>query len=261
MSRNLLVRTIGSGIFSTFIIAIQSILKQVNDLENINNIYIEFDKNIENSRHHFHLDNNIYNFVFEQSNDKIYDIIQGALYEDHIYPNLAHIDQNILNKMRFIISKLKLKTTITNKINPEIDQNTLGVHIRVTDMRAIHPGYVENIIDKNSYISKIEQIISENTNINKIFVASDNDILLSELKEYFPNLISNTVSNRWHSQDDPNGSYAEYQYNQIANEQFWIDSFVEMYSLSKCGYLLYSTSNLSHASLFFSNTINKTYKL
>ena len=121
--------------------------------------------------------------------------------------------------------------------------------------------YIMNTRNKDSYIFKIEEIISKNTNINKIFVASDNDILLDELKNYFPNLISNPASNRWHSPDDPNGSYAEYQYNQMANEQFWIDSFVEMYSLSKCGYLLYSTSNLSHSSLFFSNTISKIYKL
>ena len=141
MSRNLLVRTKGSGIFSTFIIAIQSILKQVNDLENINNIYIEFDKNIDNPRHRFHLDNNIYSFVFEQSNDKIDDIIYGTIYEDHIYPNLADIDQNILNKMKFIVSKLKLKPAVTTKINPKIDKNTLGVHIRATDMNVIHYEY------------------------------------------------------------------------------------------------------------------------
>jgi hypothetical protein len=148
MKRNLLVSTKGSGIFSTFIVAIQSILKQVNNLEHINNIYIEFDKNIDNSKHHFHLDNNVYNFAFEQSKDNIDDIIQGKIYEGHIYPNLSDIDGDILNKMRFIISKLKLKTTITNKINPEIDQNTLGVHVRLTDMRATHPEYVKNIINK-----------------------------------------------------------------------------------------------------------------
>lgn len=263
MSRNLLVRTKGGGIFSTFIIAIQSILKQVNDLENINNIYIEFDKNIDNPRHYFHLDNNVYNFVFDQSNDNINSIIQGEVYPDHIYPNLAKIDEDVLNKMKFIVSKLKLKPAVTTKINPKIDKNTLGVHVRVTDMRAGHPEYFLNERTKDTYISKIEEIVSENANINKIFIASDNDDLLSELKKYFPNLISNDVSNRWHTKDDiifPPG-YTEYQYQQMANEQFWIDSFVEMYSLSKCGYLLYSTSNLSHSSLFFSDTISKIYKL
>ena len=262
MSQNLLVRTKGGGIFSTFMIAIQSVLKQVNDLDSIGNIYIEFDKNLDNPRHRFHLENNVYNFIFDQSNDNINSIIQGEVYPDHIYPHLAKIDEDILNKMKFIVSKLKLKPAVTTKINPEIDKNTLGVHIRLTDMRKGHPEHFSNIPrSKDDYISNIKQIISENTNVNKIFVASDNDISISEVKEHFPNLIVNNVSNRWHAQNDRNCSYTEYQYTQMANEQFWIDSFVEMYSLSKCGYLLYSISNLSHSSLFFSNTISKIYKL
>lgn len=260
---NILVRTIGGGIFSTFVVAIQSILKQVNDLEKIDNIYIEFDKERSlNTKHNYHLNDNVYNFAFDQNADNISIVVHGEVYSDHIYQNLGDlINTENLAKIQLIVSKLKLKNKILDKINSEINENTLGVHIRITDMIALHDNYMAHIRTKDSYVSKINQIILQNNNVDKIFIASDNDILLSELKKQFPNIISNTVSNRFDAVYDHSGSYMDYQYNQMSNEKFWIDSFVEMYSLSKCGYLLYSTSNLSHSSLFFSKTIDKIYKL
>jgi hypothetical protein len=260
---NVLVKTIGGGIFSTFVVAVQSILKQINELEKIDNIYIEFDKErSSNTKHNHHLNNNVYDFVLDQNINHINTVVYGIVYPDHIYQNLGDLlNTENLNKIRLIISKIKLKDKILNEINPEINVNTLGVHIRITDMIACHDNYMVNLRTKDSYVSKINQIISENSNIDKIFIASDNDILFLELKKEFPNIISNTVSNRFESIYDHSGSYVDYQYNQMSNERFWIDSFLEMYSLSKCGYLLYSTSNLSHTSLFFSKTINHIYKI
>lgn len=260
---DILIKTIGGGIFSTFVVAVQSVLNQINDLEKIDNIYIEFDKERNlNTKHKHHLNDNVYNFVFDQKQKHITDVVYGQIYRDHIYENLGDLlNTEYLNKIQLIVSKFKLKSKILDKINTKIDKNTLGVHIRITDMITCHNNYMINLRTKDSYVFKIKQIISENSNIDKIFIASDNEILLLELKKEFPDIISNTVFNRFNDIYDYTNSYVDYQYEQMSNENFWVDTFVEMYSLSKCGYLLYSTSNLSHASLFFSKTINKIYKI
>jgi hypothetical protein len=257
---NVLVKTIGAGIFSTFVIALQSIYNQIENLENINSIYIEFD---ENSGHGFHSDNNPYNFILEQTRQNFDIILQGCVYPDHVYQNISDIlNTDHLRKMHLILSKIKFKQSFLDKINNDINHNTLGVHVRATDMVHCHPEYIINERNTNNYFEKINQIILENPNINNIFVASDNIIILNELKQKMPNIIYNhDINNRFDQINDFSGSYVRFQRNNLSNEKFWIDSFLEMYSLSKCGYLLYSISNLSHTSVLISNNISKIYKL
>ena len=45
------------------------------------------------------------------------------------------------------------------------------------------------------------------------------------------------------------------------DEDFWIDTFLEMLSLSKCNTLIYRVSNLNNASVLFSQAIKDTVKI
>ena len=63
------------------------------------------------------------------------------------------------------------------------------------------------------------------------------------------------------SKTEYGGDYYGYQLGNMHREFFWVDSFVDMLSLSRCGILLYKLSNLNNTSLFFSKTLTKFYKI
>ena len=51
------------------------------------------------------------------------------------------------------------------------------------------------------------------------------------------------------------------QLNKSGDEDFWVDTFLEMLSLSKCNTLIYRVSNLNNASVLFSQAIKDTVKI
>ena len=258
---NILVKTVGGGVFSKLMIAIQSILYsefsgKINDVNDINNIYIDIDRNRICRIRNKNININPFNFALEQNEDLVFDrtILShppkhygGKVYTDV----LNHKD---LNKLRIICSKIKIKKDILSLVNNNIGISTLGVHVRLTDMNRIHPEY--GVSSTKNYIDKINDVIVGGN--NKIFVASDNINSLKILKDNF-NIISNETTNR--NSDEKSGNYMQYLRNRCSDKQLWIDSFLEMISLSKCGELIYKVSNLNNASVIFSNTIKKTYKL
>ena len=87
---------------------------------------------------------------------------------------------------------------------------------------------------------------------------SDNEFSLQKIKENF-DIIHNDTNNL--NKTEHGGVYYNYQLDNMHREFFWVDSFVDMLSLSRCGVLLYKLSNLNNTSLFFSKTLTKFYKI
>lgn len=254
---NILVKTMGGGIFSKFMVAIQYVDTNINNVDDIENIYIDInrDKSYISGRqvrwYNVVGDLNPFDFVLEQSMDTKFDV--ELLAKPHTtYKDI--IKRGNLNRLKTIVSKLKIKKSVLDKINPNIDSSTLGVHIRLTDMDIYHPNGSNASLD--NFYNNTVKIISQENGLDKIFVASDNDSSLTHFKNNL-DIMYNEVSNRSKSPSDSKYQ-TELQIDMAASECFWVDSFLEMLSLSKCGKLLYRVSNLSNASVIFSNTITET---
>jgi hypothetical protein len=258
---NVLVKTVGGGIFSTFTIAIQQILEDIPNVNDINNIYIELDKD------RYTYSENILNSVTETSTRNPFDYVLDqinlnpdiTLNANFIKTYLNHNDlygTEELKNLQIICSKIKIKKNILDKIKSNINEKTLGVHVRLTDMLDHHLE-LHNGGSTQDYIDSIKSIIIENE-IENIFVSSDNEFSLHILKENF-DILHNEVNNI--NKTEFGGDYFKYQLDNIHLEYFWVDSFVDMMSLSRCGVLLYKLSNLNNTSLFFSETLKKFYKI
>jgi len=257
----ILVKTMGGGIFSIFTVAIQQILRDISNVEDIENIYIELDK-----PRSIYPNNRLINTIENESGNP-FDFVLDQI---KLQPNIVLIATPLktynnheilygteeLKKLQIICSKIKIKENVLSKIKNDINEDTLGVHVRLTDMLEFHKD-IHNGGSTEEYISSIKKIISTNK-VKNIYVASDNELSLLKLKENF-DIINNTASNL--NKTEYGGDYFNYQLDNMHLEFFWVDSFVDMLSLSRCGTLLYKLSNLNTTSLFFSKTLTKFYKI
>lgn len=250
---NLQIITKGGGIFSHFMTAIQSIESKISNLDSIESIYIKPNTNSTLGLKSNGLINP-FDFVLEQKNEiHDYNIDASGMGS---YTNHDDIPLQTIDRLKTIASKIKIKNEILNKINADINKNTLGVHIRITDMAYYHPEYtLGQTISTDNFLKKTYELISSNDNI---FVASDNTESLNQFKNKFK-IISNNCNNR--CQCEVSENYCDYQINNFNQKSFWIDSFLDMISLSKCGSFIYNVSNLNNAAFIFSQTTIKTYKI
>jgi hypothetical protein len=257
---NVLVKTIGGGIFSKFIVAIQSIVHDRRiDVDLIDNIYVEIDPTrldvttqpnpIENET------GNPFNFVLDQVMLTPDVVVLARPYAGYT-PNHIILGGEEIRKLRVVCGKIKLKDTVLSKVHKDIDSTTLAVHVRLTDMKQHHPE-LHRGSTTNDYINVIDGL---NPN-GKIFVSSDNETSLKTLVDKY-GAIHNTVTNRWVDESTvySNGDYyGKYMAEQMHTESFWVDSFVDMISISKCGGLVYKPSNLNNTAMLYSDTISKIY--
>jgi hypothetical protein len=132
-----------------------------------------------------------------------------------------------------------------------IDDSTVGVHVRLTDMNIIH--------GKDYGVLSFEDFKTQLNPDTKYFISSDNNESINKLKELFGNNI-NYVKDMIRSEFE-NENSESLRLNNFKNPQFWIESFLEMLLLSKCGTLICRSSNLSNASIINSKTIKNIIRL
>ncbi len=259
---NVLIKTVGGGIFSKFMVGVQSLIDTNIDIKDIDSIYI----NVDYGR----LDRNTQPRVIENETKNPFDfVLDQELLVPHVVipaiPRQSYTDHDILttkmveqfNRFRLICDKIKIKNSVLDRVNKNIDENTIGVHVRLTDMAAYHPEHHNQHTTQN-YIDKIDSILTSN---NKLFIASDNVESLNTLKKYYGDIVlTNEVGNR-HHMEGGGKDYGLYMAREMHTKSFWEDSFLDMISLSKCSTLIYKPSNLNNTSMGFSKTINKTYKI
>lgn len=234
----------GGGIFSKYMLAVQ------------NSIYYEIDNiflNITDDR----TDSNMFNNIFKQKDNLDYNIINCQILPSYCSTKKIEESSN-LEKYKYLVNKLIFQDEIINRVETyekklNICKNTIGVHIRLTDM---------NIYHKDNYgVSTISNYIEAIKNYNdfNFFIASDNNESLSELKNIFGdkiNYIDNLIRCD-HSSDDS----LFLQLNKFRDKELWIQIFVEMLLLSKCSKLICRTSNVSNASIIHSNTLSQIIRV
>lgn len=247
-----LVKTVGGGTFSKFMVAVDAVIREIPNVEGIDSLYIDIDRSRIDKTRQMNLNLNPFDFVLEQSNDNItHTVIARPL---NNYTNI--LENPNYKKLSTVCSKLKIKDVVLDRIDNSITEDTLGAHVRITDMNFMHPEYGKS--STKDYIKKINELTNEKK-FKNIFVASDNKKSIELIGNDF-DILYNNVNNR--SNHEHGGvNYMTYLRKQSGESQFWVDSFVEMISLSRCGELLYKMSNLNNASVLFSNTIKKTHRI
>lgn len=248
---NIKIQSIGGGIFSRVMLVLQSIENQIINVEDIDNIYI----GVDDSRNHIKFTCNPFDFVFEQDPNMVVHKNLYCHYIPALNPTTEFLNSTKCERLRTIASKLRFKEKVLWQVPPML-QNTLGIHIRLTDMDE-HHGNLYGYKDFNSYTTKIEEVLKD-TNFNYIVVASDNEESIIKLRKIYPNIMANpNVRNRSYMERE--GDYMQYQLDNMNSGEFWVDTFVEMLTLATANTLIYRLSNFNNAACIFSDTINKSY--
>lgn len=249
---NVKVKTIGGGIFSKVMVGIQSVSPSFD----LNNLVMDIDWGRVDSKRQNKTDVNPFNWVLDQNESiKVDKIIPAGVSSMH--------SQFLTNKnfdIKFsgyknVIQKLNIKKEIHDRIPNNINERTLGVHVRLTDMNKIHKQY--GVLTTDSFKRKIDSVINSG-DYDNIFVASDNMESIEELSKHYK-IIYNDVTNRSLTEDG--SEYNKFLQDNSGEKSLWCDSFLDFLTLSKCGGIIYTPSNLAIASIMYSNTIKNKYRI
>lgn len=237
----------GGGIFSLMHQFFETVLNNIKDIDKISDLKII----IEN--HRFITNNFIFDNIFVNKNintsNNIFlcpcknSFLQANLFER--FNDLKKINNKLLYN-EFIIEQVN---KYVNSFN--IDENTFGIHIRLTDMNSMHPEYGNINIEK--YIENTKIILNRNKNINKLFIASDNYESINIFENEFPNIIIHYIDNN-NRVNLINDNNFEYQISKLNDKDFIINNFIENIILSKCCGLLHRISDFSNYAIINSNT-------
>jgi hypothetical protein len=230
------------GIFSKYMFGIQNAIQHKCD---------SYYFNITDER----TDSDMFNYVLDQQYDSNHQNINcdnlGSYHKLNPIENSSNYTEyvEVTKKLKFNKELLKKVKYYEKKIG--IDDSTVGVHVRLTDMNIIH--------GKDYGVLSFENFKNQLNPDTKYFISSDNNESINKLKELYGNNI-NYVESMIRSEFE-NENSESLQLNNFKNPQFWIESFLEMLLLSKCGTLICRSSNLSNASIINSKTIKNIIRL
>lgn len=251
---DLLIKTIGGGILSKFMVGVQSVNNDTT-INNIKNVRMEIDWSRVDEERQQKTTENPFDWVFDQKNFKPTNTIASTIKPLHAeFLNEKDFDIKFSN-YKNLVHKFKINSSVIERINPVIDEDTLGVHVRLTDMNITHKEY--GVLTTDSFKRKIDEVLKESGK-SKVFVASDNVGSIEKLAKHF-DIITNSVNNI--SSDEQGLNYNKFLRDNSGNKFLWQDTFLDVMSLSRCGELIHTTSNMAIASVMFSNTITKKHRI
>ena len=173
---------------------------------------------------------------------------------------LFDIRNKIQPYFKFKDDLLEIVNTFAQDNN--INENTLGVHIRMSDMNAWH-GSQFGYVYIEDYIREIDALLDRGT-IHNIFVASDNKETLYKLKKHYKDIIYYPdvarTNNEHEEGDEP--SLRVKGYERMTGMCNFYTPFIDMLLLTKCGYFIgRKYSNFSIAAIMlgdmkYNNIIN-----
>lgn len=241
----------GAGLFSKFMIGVQNAIRSQSAIEADNLVFTINDKRIRRF--------NPFDHLFDQDYSNITNSIRCRTRAP--YRNI--LSSSHLPKLKSIVSKIKIKDEIIREVDRIMSVEsgkTLGVHIRLTDMDRCH-GDIYGFKSFDDYLEKIKEVV-ESRDIEAIFVASDNLESIKKIEKIYGNMVNYAQDMIRSPQEKteltpfffPSGTE-----NNFTNIQFWKEALIECLALSRCDCLVYRVSNLSIASVVFSDTIKETF--
>jgi hypothetical protein len=188
---------------------------------------------------------NVWEYYFEKIDGDFDSITENIL---NNYIEIKQVDglnlRETFNKYYFEFIKLNSKTQEIIELNTsKVDSKTLGLHLRKTDK---YNGSLFNEpmaipIDDKLVVNLIDSVLN---NFDKIYLATDcidtYEFFLNKYPKYIipNNKLRGRGLNAIHTSNKNNGYIKG------------LESLIDCYSLSKCGFLIKSTSNLSCFSMF-----------
>ena len=248
---NITINVKAGGVFSKFMYVVQNAQIINPDFESL---YIQNidEKSLVNEE-------NIFNNIFEQrieDNQVVHNCVQV-----HNYSKFSPIELSAnLNDYKKIVSKLRFTENFNKKFNSyleklNIDENYIGVHIRLCDMNIYHKNDYGSLVFED-FLNEIKKLKEDG---KKIFVASDNNESLSKLKSlYYDDIVYVDGFLRGESENEDTKIL---QINHFKDVRLWEEAFIEMLLLSKCGTLICRTSNVNNVSIIYSNSLKKIIRI
>lgn len=213
--------------------------------------------------------NNCWEYYFDQiKKDELNDPVE---FNSLISANINYEDRNMfMTPLNFIELKNKfynsfrlkpyLDTLVSNYYKKNIEGKiTLGVQIRLTDMKHYH-----NVSPLESYINKINQILTEVPEIEQIFLATDDGTIIKSVIDEIK--VPVIYHNGMFRSDEKNLHIHPYDRFKDSREnhryKLGVECIQEIFTLSKCDYLLKAdVSSVSIIASILSDNIKKVYKL
>jgi hypothetical protein len=215
-----------------------------------------------------HNTNNCWEYYFDQvniegetTNNMNSLVIGGLTYENrdmYMYP------ENFIALKEKFNYNFQLKSYIKTLIDDFYDNNikgkvTLGVQVRLTDMKHHH-----NVSPLSSYVIKINEILLKHPEIEQIFLATDDSLVIPELRAAldvpiicYDNMFRADKANRHH---DPHARLHDTRKNH--RYKLGIECLQEILTLTKCDYLLKADlSSISIVASILSENIKTVYKV
>ena len=239
-----------AGTCGRIVLFLEQIAKQCKN-RTIRAIYIKVDESIK--------DKDKIDVVFskvENGSDCICLELSGDM-GDFFIPKYEDI-LNMLFYPRFsgLCKKLQFNRSLLDRADVYreimIDDNTLGLHLRMGDMNKGHKHY--GIIHYEDYKTALEKV-TEKHNITKIFLASDEEKNIEKLIADFPNIKINYIKEAKRICNVPD------MLKGMKDEKIFLDIILDVLLLSKCKHLLYRVSNVANLAILLSDTLVNHYKV
>jgi hypothetical protein len=173
------------------------------------------------------------------------------------YHHKNRVDQDIrYYTLKKLANELPYKKEILGLVDKQakkfnINENTIGIHIRLSDMNILHG----NLYGYTSYEDYVEEINKEIEPDSSLFIASDNFESIKKLQRYYGKKV-NYVPGMIRGSTESENTY-DLQLDNFIKKDFWVEAFVDMLLLAKCTKLICRTSNLANMSIITSNTFQR----
>ena len=194
----------------------------------------QFQKNIVNELNNYdNLDNPKFNHYFSPITQ-----IDWSYDPFLVHPIVIKRIFNTIDKIQFTPFILKIVDLIYNSFK---NDTTLGLSVRT--WKASHEHNINRPYSFETYTSKIDEVLSKNTSINKIVLSLDNPDYISEYESYFKS---------------KNLSYLILNKNEQINDLQY--AIIKVLILAKCNYFIGNRiSTFSELVFWFSKHQTKVY--
>lgn len=172
--------------------------------------------------------------------------------------------ENFIDLKNKFYDNFQLKPYLKEMLDNYYDNNikgktTLGVQVRLTDMK-----YYHNVSPIESYVSKINDVLSQRPEINQIFLSTDDGSIIETIKNsvnipviYYTDMFrANNDNKHLHPYDRFTDNRDQHRY------KLGVECIQEIFTLSKCDYMLKAdVSSISIIASILSENIKQIYKL
>lgn len=248
------------------------ILSSLSHVNGDDRLYVDMETNeciCTEKNVYLHDTNNSWEYFFDQisiATDEPVNIMNSLISGNLTYQNrdMYMYPQNFIDLKEKFYRNFKLKPYLTTILNDYYNKNikgkiTLGVQVRLTDMRHHH-----NASPVDSYITKINQILLERPEIEQIFLATDDSLVIDALKLAIKIPIlthddmfrADSINNHY----DPHARLHDSR--ELHRYKLGVECVKEIFTLTKCNYLLKADiSSISIVASILSENIKQVYKV